>query len=158
MDGAAFIVIESAAVAVLLALSVTFAVKFEAPVAVGVPVIAPVEVTRDSPAGRLPVAIAQVYGLAPPVAASIWLYATLIVSAGRLDVVIVNGAMTAMDSACVAAAPTLSVTFAVKLDVPVAVGVPVIAPVAAVRLKPPGRLPADIDQVMGAVPPEDVIV
>jgi hypothetical protein len=39
-----------------------------------------------------------------------------------------------------------SVTVAVKLDVPLAVGVPEIAPLAD-RLRPAGRLPEVIDQV-----------
>jgi hypothetical protein len=40
----------------------------------------------------------------------------------------------------------LSVTVAVNLDVPLAVGVPEIAPLAD-RLRPAGRLPEVIDQV-----------
>jgi hypothetical protein len=51
---------DSAAVAVLLALSVTLAVKLDVPVAVGVPAMTPDEVVRDSPAGRLPEEIAHV--------------------------------------------------------------------------------------------------
>ena len=41
----------------------------------------------------------------------------------------------------------LSLTAAVKLDVPVAVGVPEITPVVAARVRPAGRLPEAIDQV-----------
>ena len=41
----------------------------------------------------------------------------------------------------------MSVTVAVKLDVPVAVGVPEITPVVAARLTPVGRLPEEMDQV-----------
>ena len=41
----------------------------------------------------------------------------------------------------------LSVTVAVKLDIPVAVGVPEIAPVVADRVRPAGRLPEVTDQV-----------
>lgn len=40
-----------------------------------------------------------------------------------------------------------SLTVAVMLKVPLVVGVPVITPVAAVRLRPPGRLPPVIDQL-----------
>jgi hypothetical protein len=40
-----------------------------------------------------------------------------------------------------------SVTVAVKLDVPVAVGVPEITPVVADRVRPAGRLPEVTDQV-----------
>ena len=39
-----------------------------------------------------------------------------------------------------------SVTFTVKLLVPVAVGVPEIKPVVEVSVKPAGRLPVVIDQ------------
>jgi hypothetical protein len=40
-------------------------------VAVGVPVIAPVDVFSDRPAGRVPEVRDQVYGVVPPVAASV---------------------------------------------------------------------------------------
>jgi len=46
-----------------------------------------------------------------------------------------------------------SATVAVKLKVPLAVGVPEIRPVLAVRLRPAGRLPEVIDHVYGIVPP-----
>ena len=80
-------------------------------------------------------------------AASVWLYATSIVSAGRLAVVIDTAGLIVIESAFVAVALTLSVTLAVKLDVPEAVGVPVIAPVAATSDNPAGRLPEEIDHV-----------
>jgi hypothetical protein len=51
-----------------------------------------------------------------------------------------------------------SCTFAVKLLVPEPVGVPVIAPVLALRVKPAGRVPERIDQVYGWVPPVAVRV
>jgi hypothetical protein len=40
-----------------------------------------------------------------------------------------------------------SVTVTLKLDVPVALGVPEIRPVAGVRVSPAGRLPTEMDQV-----------
>lgn len=46
-----------------------------------------------------------------------------------------------------------SATAAVKLKVPLAVGVPEIRPVLVARLRPAGRLPEVIDQVYGVVPP-----
>jgi hypothetical protein len=49
------------------------------------------------------------------------------------------------------------VTFAVKLDVPAAVGVPLMTP-ALDNVKPAGNVPALTDQVSGAVPPIDVNV
>ena len=47
--------------------------------------------------------------------------------------------------------PPAFVAFTVKLDAPAAVGVPEITP-ALFKLKPTGRLPLPIDQVIGAVP------
>jgi hypothetical protein len=41
----------------------------------------------------------------------------------------------------------VSVTWIVKVNVPVAVEVPVISPVAAFKLRPPGRLPVETLQV-----------
>jgi len=46
-----------------------------------------------------------------------------------------------------------SVTFTVKLNIPAAVGVPVIAPLVAFIANPVGRPPAVIDQLNGVVPP-----
>jgi len=46
-----------------------------------------------------------------------------------------------------------SVTLAVKLKVPVAVGVPEIIPEEP-RVRPVGRVPEERDQVYGVVPPE----
>lgn len=54
--------------------STTFTVKFEVPVAVGVPVIWPL-LFRPNPAGRLPLMMLHVYGCTPPVAPSVALYA-----------------------------------------------------------------------------------
>ncbi len=79
-------------------------------------------------------------------------------SAGRLDVVIVSPETIAIDSAFVAVAPGVSVTRAVKFDVPAAVGVPVIAPVDVLRESPAGRLPEEIHHTYGVVPPVAAIV
>ena len=46
-----------------------------------------------------------------------------------------------------------SLTEAVKLNEPLAVGVPEIAPVPALRLTPAGNAPAEIDHVYGVTPP-----
>ena len=59
--------------------------------------------------------------------------------------------------AWVALCPLASVTLTVKLNVPVAVGVPVRFP-SALRLMPAGRLPLLTDQVNGLVPPDSVSV
>jgi hypothetical protein len=47
----------------------------------------------------------------------------------------------------------LSVTVAVKANVPLAVGVPEITPFPAVRVRPAGRLPLVTDHVYAGVPP-----
>lgn len=47
----------------------------------------------------------------------------------------------------------LSVTVVVKVEVPVAVGVPEMVPVVAARVKPAGRLPELIDHEYNGVPP-----
>jgi hypothetical protein len=72
--------------------------------------------------------------------------------------VITKEALIVMFNALVALLELASVTFAVKLLVPVAVGVPVIAPVLALSDSPVGRLPALMDQVSGEVPPVAVSV
>jgi len=74
-----------------------------------------------------------------------------------VELLIVNGAtVTASEifADWVCAGLLESVTVAVKLNDPVAVGVPRMIPVAAVRLSPAGRLlPELIDHLYGVVPP-----
>jgi hypothetical protein len=48
--------------------------------------------------------------------------------------------------------PAAFAALTVKLNVPEAVGVPEITPVVVFKLKPAGRLRAEIDQVIGVVP------
>src|SRR5687768_10010066 len=67
----------------------TRTVKVDVPAAVGVPTIAPT-VWSDSPAGSEPVTIDQLNVPLPPVAASVWLYATPTVPLGS-DVVTIVG-------------------------------------------------------------------
>ena len=67
-------------------------------------------------------------------------------------VVMVGGGATLIERAWVAAADLLSVAFTVKFAAPVADGVPLIKP-AGLSDKPPGKAPAEIDQVNGGVPP-----
>ena len=64
-----------------------------------------------------------------------------------------TAALTVMPSAAEAVLELASVTLTVKLLVPVAVGVPEIAPVLAANDRPAGNEPEVIDQVSGAVPP-----
>ena len=49
--------------------------------------------------------------------------------------------------------PAESDTCAVKLETPIAVGVPEMTPVPLFRDKPEGSEPLDIDHVYGGVPP-----
>jgi len=53
--------------------SSTCIVKVLVPDAVGVPEMTPVEAARVSPAGSVPEMVDQMYGVRPPVAASVWL-------------------------------------------------------------------------------------
>jgi len=128
-------------VAVFPAESVTVALKVEAPRVLGVPVIAPVEVLRVKPAGREPLML-NVYGGVPPPAVSADEYATPTcpVLAGQVKVNCA-GAMVMLQLMVTVATPLESVTVAEKLDVPAVVGVPVMAPVEVLRVKPAGNDP-----------------
>ena len=53
-----------------------------------------------------------------------------------------------------AAVPVESTTWAVKLNVPDVVGVPVIAPVDAFSVRPAGNEPLVMENVYGGVPPD----
>ena len=55
--------------------SVTFTVKLYVPACVGVPEISPLEAVRAKPGGRRPELMVQLYGVTPPVAASVEEYA-----------------------------------------------------------------------------------
>ena len=46
-----------------------------------------------------------------------------------------------------------SLTWTVKLKVPATVGIPVIAPLVPLSVRPVGKDPLAIDQVYGSVPP-----
>src|SRR5579863_3335805 len=142
----ALIVILSCALAVSPFASFTATVKVLAPVPVGVPLMAPELLFKLSPAGKDPEAIDQVYGVVPPVAAS-WVagYATPMVPAGSEVVVMERGgtcAFMVMLNGAFAVSPFASFTITVKALVPVAVGVPPIAPELAVKLSPAGKAPA----------------
>ena len=68
---AALMVSERGWVTVRDPLSVTRNVMFDVPALVGVPVIAPDEAFNDRPAGKLPTAVAHVYGVVPPAATKV---------------------------------------------------------------------------------------
>src|SRR3972149_6553749 len=82
-----YIVIDSARLAVALFASVTCTVKLYVPASVGVPLITPVVLLRLRPDGREPDVTTHVYGVLPPEAVSVWLYAALTVPSESDDVV-----------------------------------------------------------------------
>ena len=64
-------VIDKPCVAVLPRLSVTLTVKLKVPVALGFPLIKPVEIFRDSQLGRDPDGMDQIHGASPPETAKV---------------------------------------------------------------------------------------
>jgi hypothetical protein len=74
-------------------------------------------------------------------------YGNPLVPPGNEYVLMESAVEIVIDRLFVAVALLLSATFTVIDLVPVAVGVPVMAPVVAVRLRPAGRLPLEIDQL-----------
>ena len=120
------------------------------PLAVGVPEITP-PLESESPAGRLPDAMDQVYPGVPPVALNDALYELPLCPPVRLVVVTVSAGgvvLTTIDSCAeaVCAGDALSVTVTVKFDVPVFVGVPEITP-ALESDSPLGSVPEVTDHV-----------
>src|SRR5215472_3724260 len=84
--------IDRLAVAVREAESVTLMVKLLLPVAVGLPEIAPELLLSERPAGSAPEMIDQVYGVDPPEAVTIALYAAFLCASGNEVVLMVSGA------------------------------------------------------------------
>jgi hypothetical protein len=141
----------------LLLLSVTVTVNV-ALVAVrgGIPVNAPAEL-RPSQAGN-PVAD-QLYPPEPPVAANVWLYATVAVAAGNGDAVVMSSCGLMVKAKAFAAGRCrLSVALIPKCEVPAVLGLPLITPVAVFKERPPGKVPALTAQVYCPLPPLAVTV
>jgi hypothetical protein len=110
-ESAGLIVMANACVAVRDPLSVTRSVMFDVPAVVGVPLIAPDDEFNDNPAGKVPAARSQVYGVVPPVAAKLVEgYVELTTPTGNDVVVIESAALTVIESARVAVRDPLSVT------------------------------------------------
>jgi hypothetical protein len=144
------IIKDNTALADTEALSVILSVKLDGPAVMGVPEIVPPK--KLNPAGSDPLASDHVYGGDPPVALSVWEYATPTVPGGTEDVVIINaGALMRIDRAALAEPEPLSVTLTVKLEGPAAAGVPEMVPPE--RLSAAGRDPVATAQVYGGVPP-----
>ena len=113
------------------------------PAVVGVPVICPVELFSERPAGKEPKVTDHVYGVVPPLACSVVAYAVPVVPPGSDDVVTNGGcAATAMLNAFVPVLFAASFTCTVNDTVPAVVGVPEITPVDATKLNPAGSVPA----------------
>jgi hypothetical protein len=137
-DGAATMVKGQVPAAATPLASVTLIVN--APLEVGVPVIAPVVEFRLRPAGSVPVATENVYGAVPPVTVIAGLLNASPTSPElTVEQVTVGGGTMVKGQLPVATTPLASLTWMVK--VPAAVGVPVIAPVEAFKLRPAGRVP-----------------
>src|SRR5450759_3587729 len=73
--------------------SSSWTVKVEDAGVVGIPEMVPAA-ERERPAGSWPVAIVQVYGGRPPVAARGWEYDVPVVAGLRVDVVMISGSRT----------------------------------------------------------------
>lgn len=139
-SGAGLTVMLRPFVAVAPELSRTCTVTGFVPAAVGVPLtVAPF---NERPAGSDPAVIDQVYPPVPPVAASDCEYGEPTLPLASDAVVTESGAgFTRIVNAFVAVVFELSRTWAVKLEVPAAVGVPEITP-AALNVNPAGSDPA----------------
>ena len=135
--------------------SVDWIVKLAVPDAVGVPAIRPVVGFSTRPAGSAPAVFAHVYGAFPPAAPSVTVYAVPTVAPGNDDVVSWSTDVTLIERFAVAfwVGSPASVAWTVKLDAPLAVGVPEITPVDASIESPGGNEPALSDHEYGPVPP-----
>lgn len=137
-----------------LAESVAFTVSVEVPAVVGMPVtaqFAPI----DRPAGSVPDVMVQVYGDVPPLTPTVAEYAVPTVPFGRLPVVMVTEVVpdaTVIVNALVPVALFASFAWAVKVNVPLAVGVPLMVPLLA-SVSPAGNAPEATLNVYGPVPP-----
>ena len=144
VGGGATTAMLKAFVPVLFAASFTCTVNDTVPAVVGVPEITPVDAARLNPAGNVPALTLQLYGVVPPLACTAIEYVVPVVPPGS-DVVVTEGdcaaAPTAMLNALVPVLFVASVTCTVNDADPEAVGVPAIAPVAATRVRPAGRVP-----------------
>ena len=88
----------------------------------------------------------HVKGPTPPATERVAEYGAPVLPAGKEVVVICGLPTMVMLRFAVAVLRTLSVTFTVKLDVPIAVGTPLIVPVVDNKT-PAGRVPEAIDQL-----------
>ena len=107
----------------------------------GMPLMIPVDENSVSPAGSAPLVIAQVAGEVPPDISKVALYGTLTMPAGSAVVAMLGGPlMTTVNGCGLEVKPPESLALTVKLYPPVVVGVPLITPVEAFKVKPGGKL------------------
>ena len=135
-------------------------VKLVVPGAVGVPVMTPAALI-DRPLGKeLPLASENVYEGTPPVAETLALYAVPWTPFCRLVVVIDSAGVTVMERFAVTVCGVVleSFTWTVKLVVPGAAGIPVIAPAALIDKPLGNELPLASEKVSGKLPPLAVTV
>jgi hypothetical protein len=139
-------------------LSPTETENVDVPVAVGVPEMTPVVGPNESPDGRLPLKMLQVYGAVPPEAVkAAVLYGTLRVPGGRAGATIVStGVMVQVEGGAAATASAISPAEIVKLYDPIFVGVPLRMPVVAPIVIPGGSAPAETKNEYGGTPPDAV--
>src|SRR5689334_4597954 len=136
--------------------SASCAVNVNEPAVVGLPVMAPVVAFNANPAGSDPVTIDHLYGVIPPLAASVVEYETPTVPLGNGDTVVIDNTVLITSVkllVTVAAGEAESFARATNVNDPVAVGVPAMVPVDAFRVNPPGSNPLLTDHVYGPVPP-----
>jgi hypothetical protein len=109
---------------------------------------------RVRPGGREPVVTAQASGDVPPVAVKAAVYDAPATPSGRVVVLIERGAVMVIErfAVAMAAGDSSSVTATVNEAVPSVDGVPVIAPVAGLRINPVGKEPLETDHEYGCVP------
>jgi hypothetical protein len=62
------------------------------------PDMTPVDSVKVKPEGKLPYVLDHVYGVFPPTAVRVWLYAVPVVPVGRAVVLMVNGLETVIDN------------------------------------------------------------
>jgi hypothetical protein len=126
--------------------SVAFTVTVDVPAVVGVPLTT--QPLSDNPAGSVPAVTAQAYGEVPPATPMVAVYGTPTVAPGSVAKVSVRAAgetVITTGPEFVAGGFPESVTVTVTVDVPGAVGVPVIT--QPDRVKPTGNVPEAMLQV-----------
>ena len=125
------------------------------------PPMVPVAGSNVNPPGSLPTLIDHVYGAVPPVAARVAEYGAPTTAVGSEVVVICNCAPEIVSvrlTEAVCASEPESVTLNVRGAFAAAVGVPLICPVDALRVRPAGSVPEVNCQLVAPVPPVDASV